>query len=74
MLIYNFKKVKCNEGPYAEKQLDHIPCSFAYKIVCINDRFSKPTIIYRGEKSAYELIKAILEEYKYCKKIMKKKF
>ena len=32
------------------------------------DRFSKQTIIYRGENAADEFIKAILEEYKYCKK------
>ena len=31
-------------------------------------------IIYRGENAAYEFIKAILEEYKYCQKIMKKHF
>ena len=47
-----------------------MPCSFAYKIVCIDDRFTKPNIIYTGENAAYEFIKAILEEYKYCKKIM----
>ena len=41
---------------------DHIPCSFAYKIVCIDHRFTKPTIIYRGGNAAYEFIKAILEE------------
>ena len=58
----NFKKVKCNEGSYIEKYQDHIPCSFAYKIVCIDDRFSNPTILYRGENAAYEFIKAILEE------------
>ena len=62
----NLKKVKCNEGSYTEKYQDHIPCSFAYKIVCIDDRFTKPTIIYRGKNAAYEFIKAILEEYKYC--------
>ena len=27
-----------------------------------------------GENAVYEFIKAILEEYKYCKKIMKKHF
>ena len=70
----NLKKVKCNEGSYTEKYKDHIPCSFAYKIVCIDDKFSKPTIIYRGKNAAYEFIKAMLEEYKYCKKIMKKHF
>ena len=64
----NLKKVKCNKGSYREKYQDHIPCSFAYKIVCINDKFTKPTIIYRGKNVAYEFSKAILEEYKYCQK------
>ena len=48
--------------------------SFAYKIVCIDDRFTKPTIIYRCENAAYEFIKVILEEYEYCKKIINKHF
>ena len=30
--------------------------------------------MYRGENTAYGFIKAILEEYTYCKKIMKKHF
>ena len=62
---------KCNKGSYTEKYQDHIHCSFAYKIVCIDDKFTTPTIIYRGENAAYEFIKAILEEYEYLKKIMK---
>ena len=62
----NLKKVKCNEGSYTKKYQDHIPCSFAYKIVCIDNRFSKPTIIYRGENPAYKFIKGIVKEYKYC--------
>ena len=70
----NLKSVKCNEGSYTEKYQDHISCSFAYRNVCIDDRFTKPTIIYGGENAAYEFIKAILEEYKYCKKIMKEYF
>ena len=64
----NLKSVKCNEGFYTEKYQDHIPCSFGYKIVCIDARFTKPTVIYRGENGAYEFIKAILKECKYCKK------
>ena len=66
--------VKCNEGCYTEKYQDHIPCSFAYKIVCIDDKFTKPTIIYRDENAAYEFIKAILEEYKYCKRVIEEYF
>ena len=64
----NLKQIKCNEGSYTEKYQDHIPCGFAYKIVCIDDKFTKPTIVYSDENAAYEFIKAILEEYEYCKK------
>ena len=70
----NLKKFKCNEGSYTEKYQDHIPCNFAYKIVCIDDKLTKPTIIYRGENAAYEFIKAILEEYEYCEKILEEYF
>ena len=40
----------------------------------MDDRFTKPTVVYRGDNAAYEFIKAILEEYKYFKKVMKKRF
>ena len=70
----NLKKVKCNEGSYTDKYQDHIPCSFAYKVVCIDDKFTRLTSVYRGENAAYEFMKVILEEYKYCKKIIKEYF
>ena len=57
-----------------KKYQDHISCSFPYKSVCVNDRFTKPIAVYRGENAAYEIIKAILKEYKYFKKVMKKHF
>ena len=62
------KKVKCNEGSYTEKYQDHIPCSFAYKIVCIDNRFTKPTIVYRVKNAVYEFIKAIPEDKNIAKK------
>ena len=70
----NFKNVETYEGSYTKKYHDHIPCIYAYEIVCINDRFSKLIVVYRGENAAYEFTRAILKEYKYCKKIMKKHF
>ena len=57
-----------------KKYQDHIPCSFAYKLVCVDNRFSKPIVIYRGENAAYKFVEAIFEEYEYCKKIMEKHF
>ena len=70
----NLKNVEIYEGPYTKKYQNHIACSYAYKIVCIDDRFSKSIVVYRGENAAYEFIKAILKEYKYCKKIRNKHF
>ena len=55
-----------------QKYQDQVPCSFAYKVVCIDDKFSKSIVIFTGENAAYEFIKAILKEYKYRKKVMKK--
>ena len=57
-----------------KKYQDYIPCSFAYKVVCIDDTFTKPTVVNRGEIAAYEFIKAIFQEHKYCKKIRNKHF
>ena len=51
-----------------KKYQDHIPCSFAYKLVCVDDKFTKPIFVLRGKKAAYEFIKAILKEYEYCQK------
>ena len=64
----NLRGAKCDEGSYTKKYQDHIPCSFVSKVVCVDDRFTKPIVVYRGENAAYELIKAMLKEYKYCRK------
>ena len=42
--------------------------------LCVDDRFTKPIVVCRGRNAAYEFIKAILKEYKYCRKIMNKHF
>ena len=63
----NLRDVEIYEGSYTKKYHDHVPCSFAHKIVCIDDKFSKAIVVYRGKNAAYEFIKAIFKEYKYCK-------
>ena len=59
---------------YTENYQAHIPCCFAYKVVCADDRFSKPVVPYRGKHVVYRLIETILEKYDYCKKLIKKDF
>ena len=57
-----------------KKYQDHIPCSFTYKVAGVDDKFTKWTVVYRGENQAYEIIKAILKDCKYFKKVMKNYF
>ena len=72
-----FKEVKSNDknnGSYTEKYQDYVPCSFAYKVVCVDNKFSKKDVLYRGKNAVYKFIEAILEEYDYCTKMIKKHF
>ena len=35
---FNLGGDESHEGSYTKKYQDHVPCSFAYKVVCIDDR------------------------------------
>ena len=68
---FNLEGVEIYEDSYSKKYQDHHPCSFAYKVVCIEDKFSKPIDVFRGENASYGFIKAILGGYEHCKKTLK---
>ena len=70
----NLRGVECYEDSYTKQYQDHIPCSFAYKVISVDDRFTKRIFVYRVKNAAYGFIKAILKEYKYCKKVVNKHF
>ena len=59
---------------YTAKYQDHIPCSFAYKFVCVNDKNSKDVVLYRGKNAVFKFIESIFNEYSYCKSVMQKYF
>ena len=59
---------------YSKKYQDHVPWSFAYKLVCVDNEFTKPVVVFGGKNAAYEFITAIFKEYRYCNKVMKKHF
>ena len=68
----NLKSIESYESSYSRKYQDHILCSFASKLVCVDDKFTKPIVAFRGENTAYEFVKVIFKEYQYCKEVMKK--
>ena len=73
-ILKEVKSSDKNNGSYTEKYQDHIPFSFAYKVACVDNKFSKKVVLYRGKNAVYRFLKAILEEYDYCKKMIKKHF
>ena len=63
------------EKSFTEAYQKHTDCGYGYKVVCCYDnKYSKPEQIYRGEKAVYKFMEAMLDEIKYCKKVMKKEF
>ena len=72
------KRIKSSDGGNRGDRGDNtsytIPCSFAYKVVCVDDKFSKPVVLYRGKNAVYRFIDAILGEYNYCRRVTKNHF
>ena len=65
---------KNSNTSYTEKYQTHISCSFSYKVVCVDDKFSKPIALYRGKNAVNKFIETILAEYDYCRGVIKKHF
>ena len=51
-----------------KKYQDHISCSFAYKVVCVDDRFTKTIVVFRGENVVYQFLKQFLKRKSTAKK------
>ena len=56
---------------YTKKYQEHIPCSFTYKIVCIDHRFSKLVVLYRGKNAFYKFVAKIRNECQCCRGVIK---
>ena len=73
LLPENNGKQNLNES-YTNKYQKHIPCSYGYKLVCVNDKFSKPFKSSLGKDATSNFISSMTEESKYCRVVMKKHF
>ena len=49
------------EESYKNKYQKHITFSYGYKLVCVDDKFSKPFKTYSGEDVVYNFIKSMIE-------------
>ena len=69
--VCNLKSVESYECSYSKKYQDHVPCSFAYKLVCVDDKFSKEIVLCRGENAAFKFIETIVKVHEYCRIVIK---
>ena len=49
-----------NNTSYSEKYKSLIPFSFAYKVVCIDDKFNKPVILNRRKKAVNKFMDMVI--------------
>ena len=67
--------IECSSNiSYTRKYQNHILCSFAYKAVCVDNKYGKKVNLYRGKDAVNKFIKSILKEYNYCRCVVKKHF
>ena len=59
---------------YTNKYQKHVACSCGYKLVYVDDEFSKPFKSYLGENAVYNFISSMIEESECCSDVMKKHF
>ena len=59
---------------YTQAYQKHEPSGFGYKVVCHYDqKYSKPTVIYRGENVIQKFIQHLFREAKDCQKVISEK-
>ena len=66
-----------NQNPnetYTNKYQKHVACSYGYKLVCVDDKFTNPFKSYLDENAVYNVISTMIEESKYCSDVIKKTF
>ena len=66
----NNGKQNPNES-FTNKYQKHVACSYGYKLVCVDDKFSKPFKSYLGKYTVCNFINSMIRESKYCSDAMK---
>ena len=74
LVAKNNRKQSPNESQsYTNKYQKHVACCcYVYKLVCVNNKFSKPFKTYLGKDAAYNFVSSMIKESNYCNEVMKK--
>ena len=68
------KRINSYEGEHTMKYQEHIPNSIGAKLVCIDDRFTLPSIIFKGKNCINKFITWVLDKQKWTKQITEQFF
>ena len=68
------KRTKIKEGEHTIKYQEHYPNSIGAKLVCIDDRFTLPSIIFKGKDCINKFITWVLDKQRWTKQITKQYF
>ena len=64
---------KLQNGFYTNKYQKHVACSYSYKLVCVDDKSSKPFNSNLGNDAVYNFIDSV-KKSKHCSYVMEKHF
>ena len=68
------KRSNSYEGEHTIKYREHIPNSIGAKLVCIDDRFTLSSIIFKGKDCINKFITWVLDKQRWTKQITKQYF
>ena len=72
--MFFLKRVNSYEGEHTIKDQEHIPNSIGAKLVCIDDKFTLPTIIIKGKYCINKFITRVPDKQKWAQQITKQYF
>ena len=62
------------EELYTNKYQKYVACTYGYKLVFVDDKFSQPFKTCLGEDAIYNFINNMIKESKYCSEVIEKHF
>ena len=63
MVYTDFESILAPEDTNKDtnKYQKYVACSYGYKLVCVDNKFSMPSRLYQGEHAAYNFISSIIK-------------